>query len=81
MAPELRPDRCGVMFMGSSDAGPREVFVHVLPHRPAAWRKPAIRAKIDDLLRRGGTVTIIVGQRRKILRAGQPVFDITDGAP
>jgi hypothetical protein len=77
---EMRPDNSGVMFMFSPEAGPQEWFVHVHPHRPLAWRRPKIRAKIDDLLQRGATVIVIIGRVRRVLRANQPVIEITDPA-
>ena len=78
MAPELRPDISKVMFGPQSTVDNRHLFVHVHPNYPQAWKAPAIQAHIDMIVRRGGSVTVVIGNRRVIHAPGAPVIETTE---
>lgn len=64
--PELRPDRCGVIFnpvAGRADA----LTAMVDPAKPEAYQRGAAKALIDRLLAAGVQVAVVIGERRKLL--------------
>jgi hypothetical protein len=67
MPEAMRPDRSKAMFMADI-ANPRHVLVHVFAAYPDAWKKGAVNAKINELVRRGVTVSIVIGNKGKVLR-------------
>jgi hypothetical protein len=69
----MRPDKSKCMFSVSPD-NPKWIYCHVFPNYADAWKKGEIWDKIQDLLRRGGTVEVVVGEWRNLLRAGKPVL-------
>lgn len=78
MAPELRPDRSKVMFGPASQIDKRHLFVHVFPKYPDAWLKPKVYNKIQEILKRGGFVTVVIGPRRVVLGPNQPPIYTTE---
>lgn len=68
MAPELRPDRCKVIFTMGNDGA--TLIAHVDPAYPGAWRSdPA--ATFIQRFNRASEVFLVCGDRRSILTKGQ----------
>jgi hypothetical protein len=55
--PELRPDRCKVVF--SASTSPKVVSGTTMPGAPLAWRKPEVMSLIKRLIT--GGVAVVVG--------------------
>lgn len=53
---ELRPDKCKVVFNGSTN--PKIITATTMPGSPDAWQRPAVRKFIDVLLRAGLAVAV-----------------------
>ena len=64
LAPELRPDRCKVVFSPSTND--MIMAATTMPGSPDAWRKPKVRALIDTLVKGGGAV--VAGSPRSTQR-------------
>lgn len=71
MPVSMRPNHLHVMFC-VSPTNNRHIYAYVNPSYRDAWKKGEAWAKIDDLVKRGGIVEVVVGQWRNILRAGEP---------
>lgn len=56
LAPELRPDRCKVVFAPSTN--PKVMTAITMPGRPDAWKAPAVRELIDTINRVGMAVAV-----------------------
>jgi len=69
MAPELRPDRCGVVFAPVDRENP-DNCIH--RHRPNAWQRGDVKAWIERIISRGVTVVLYVGTKHTVLRADLP---------
>jgi hypothetical protein len=75
---ELRPDRCKVVFAGSTR--PDLVSVHVDPGKPLAWQEPAIQHMIKVLAMDGYKVIVGHGgtpKKKLFVRQGEHVFSRT----
>lgn len=69
MPPELRPDRCGVIFVNEDTEGgdPLVFEVHPDAYRPDCVEAPAVRGYIDDMQRAGykaKLITCYTGERK-----------------
>ena len=70
MPPELRPDRCGVIFAPVDQVDPdHRLHVHVDPQRPMAWTRKDVKGWITRIVARGVTVVLSVGEKHTVLRA------------
>ena len=58
LGPELRPDRCKVVFAPSTNAN--YISATTMPGAPDAWRRPAVKDFISRLVRKGN-VSVVVG--------------------
>lgn len=68
MIPDTRPDRSRVMFHDAHDPKkPNDIYVHVFPDHPTAWRAPPILDHINMMRSRGVTVHVLIGDRSVIL--------------
>ncbi len=73
---EMRPDRCHVVLVvdvfavHQVDRNERILFAHCDPKYPDAWRRGLIKVAIETFLRRGGTVLVLIGNRRVLKRPG-----------
>lgn len=73
MAPELRPDRCGVIFAPIDEFEPGyRLHVHVDPKRPDAWRRRDVKRWLERIVTRGITVVLRVGHKSTVLRRDLP---------
>jgi hypothetical protein len=73
MPPEMRPDRCGVLFAPVDREKPdKRIHVHVDRHRPDAWQRRDVKTWIERIVGRGITVILYVGTKHTVLRAGSP---------
>ena len=89
MPDELRPDRCHVvlapdfMVQNRLAKGENLLYAFVEPTRPEAWRTGHLmRETIKNFLRRGGWVIVHIGNKRAILKDGQPpIIGYPDEAP
>jgi uncharacterized protein len=73
MPPELRPDRCGVIFAPVDQSDPDHVLhVHTDPHRPMAWARADVKAWIARIVKRGITIVLSVGEKHTVLRRDLP---------
>ncbi len=70
---DMRPNHSKVMF-NTSPENNKHIYAHVHPHHPDAWKKGGAWAKIQDLIDRGGTVEVVIGEWRNLLRAGKPTL-------
>ena len=75
MEPELRPDRCKVIFDTGAVGYDHVLTLHVDPGRPDAWRTPVI----TELMKRwlnddNARVVILTGDKRRMfmLPGAQP---------
>jgi uncharacterized protein len=64
LGPELRPDRCKVVFSPSTND--QIMAATTMPGSPDAWRKPKVRALISTLVKGGGAV--VAGSPRSTRR-------------
>lgn len=72
MPPELRPDRCKVIFDTGHEGAENALFVHVDPGRPDAWKEPPVMRLIDRWLTDDkARVVIITGNRRRMFAKKQ----------
>jgi hypothetical protein len=72
MPPEMRPDRCGVIF-GPADPERKNVFnVHCDPLRPMAWTRKDVRRWIERIVSGGIAVVLSVGTKHTTLRSDLP---------
>jgi len=58
----LRPDRCHVVLTGL--VGGEGIAAHVDPAYPLAWREGAIGRLLEDAVKDGVKVFVVVGQKR-----------------
>ena len=76
LPPELRPDRCHVVFCqdaylsGPVDPAERRMVLFVDPDWPAAWRRRRVMEQINGFLARDGVVEVIIGSDKVTLRRG-----------
>lgn len=69
MPPEMRPDRCGVIFGPADPDNPDTVFnIHVDPHRPLAFKRGDVKRWINHIVRQKITVVLSVGTKHTTLR-------------
>ena len=77
----VRPDRSRVMFHDARDEdNPNVMYVHVDPAHPGAWRWAPIIDHINQVMRRGCAVHVIIGMRRIVLELGKEPVTSEDGA-
>ncbi len=77
----VRPDRAKVMMHDARDEdNPNVMYVHVDPAHPAAWRWSPVLDHIQQVMRRGCAVHIIIGHRRIVLELGRDPVTSDDGA-
>ena len=77
----VRPDRSKVMMHDARDEdNPNVMYVHVDPAHPGAWRWAPILDHINQVMRRGCAVHIIIGMRRIVLELGKEPVTRDDGA-
>ena len=69
----MRPDHSRCMFSVHPE-NTKHTYVHCFPAYPDAWKKGQVWDKIQDLVERGGTVEVVVGEWRNLLRAGKPIL-------
>jgi hypothetical protein len=75
MAPELRPDRCHVIFAPVDELDPEHrLHVHVSPHHPNAWTRKDVKRWIERIVNRGVTVILRVGEKHAVLRRDLPTM-------
>jgi hypothetical protein len=73
MTPELRPDRCGVIFAPIDEVDPEgRLHVHVDPNRPMAWARKDVKRWLERIVSRGITIILSVGEKRTTLRRDLP---------
>jgi hypothetical protein len=80
MPPEMRPDRCGVIFGPADPNDPEHVYnVHCDPHRPLAWKRRDIKHWIERIVGRRSitdgrriAVVLSVGTKHTTIRADLP---------
>ena len=77
-APEaLRPDICGVVMGWPWGVDRETLHVYPIPGHPRfpdAWRIPPVSTYLQDLLRRGGKVMVMVEGRRIAIRGDMAVI-------
>ncbi len=62
MPPEMRPDRCGVVFGPIDEKNARRLNVNVDPKTPDAWRDPEVLRWITRVVSNGNEVVMNVGE-------------------
>ena len=73
MPPEMRPDRCGVVFAPVDRANPDKcIHMHVDRHRPNAWQRRDVKAWLERIVNRGITVVLYVGTQHTVLHRDLP---------
>lgn len=73
MAPELRPDRCHVIFGPPDPARPEHILnVHCDPHHPQAWARHDVKGWIERIVNLGIAVVLTVGTKHTTLRQDLP---------
>jgi len=65
MPVSLRPDRCKVVFSPSTNE--RVMAALTMPGEPTAWRRPAVRAVIDALVK-DNEFAVVAGAARSTRR-------------
>ncbi len=74
MSPELRPDRCHVVFGPYDQQHPNTLHVHVDKQNPMAWKRADVKRWIERIVSPPRSITIVlsVGTKHTVLRADLP---------
>jgi Fe-S-cluster containining protein len=80
MPPEMRPDRCGVIFGPADPDDPEHVYnVHCDPDRPLAWKRKDVKRWIERIVGRRSSVdgrriavVLSVGTKHTTIREDLP---------
>ena len=70
MPPEMRPDRCHVVFGPIDEKIRNKMSVNVDPNHPDAWREPEVVRWLTRLVANGNELQLIIGNDSATLRIG-----------
>lgn len=60
---DMRPDQTHVVLGPPDPTDPKHLYVNVDPAHRTAWRAPKVMAYLDEVVSKGGTITVIVGDQ------------------
>lgn len=74
MGRHLRPDISHVMFGPPDRENDKKLFVHVDSRHPTAWKDEEIMDYLREIVKKGGTIEIVVGERHFPFEGNLPEF-------